>query len=1076
MVYAPNDSNNPVYRVWSGSAWSAATTMNSVGAYTNWVILRNCPTRDETACVTLDQNSDVNLTLFSGSTPGTPVELCDDTGVSSVRCLDACYESASGDLLIVYYKKASSKLAYRTYDGTTLSSELLLTLPATDQVNYVSLVRSPVSDEIVMACNVLGNNGNGIGGNSIYVAKWLGSSWTSVTELTNSSPAGAPECFAVAYEQQSGAALVAYVNGNGNTLKYRRTTGTSWGSEQSVGDIGGTPLFVRLSSDSASNGILCATVDDQTDVNSCRWNGSSWSSVTELEDNVHWTNRRQLDLLYEPGGTKALIMYGEQNVAQLRYRSWSGSAWTSEVYASNAGNKAPVVALAQGASGSEIFQLDFDDGNDLNSRRWNGSTVSSHTELNGTIEGFQQCQSFMVSPPVSPIPVPANIPYSNDFETAMGAEWTNATRDFTPTLTNFAGRYRTTPVKLSLNTAPGETYRLAFDFYAIDSWDGIDTSGGKGPDYFQVSIGSTTIFSNTFTHEYPAQGMTYPYPYDQSGEYGFSSSYKDAIYRKVEVAFTADSTVTKISFVGVLVDQSSEGFNDESWGIDNISVTAARFRDVTSTKGFAVSTSTSAGSYGGGLHWGDLDNDGDLDCLITGNTAKYLKNTNAGQNFSSATFPFTSFQRQAALLDIDNDGDLDVWGCGLTSADEEGCSLNGGGGVFSSAGALGYSGGSTNEACAAGDINRDGFCDLTMFSGDGNWKILHQGTSTPTLAGSVATADGMNSPGDFGNGEYCSSGDINNDGYPDFFYYYGDTKLFLSNGDGTYSRNNYGISMATGTSKKCGSMWADLDNDGDLDLIAPRMDEACSAYFWRNDRDWSAGTGAFTNATSAAGFNLNTTIDYTSDLLGTRSVAVGDYDNDGDMDVLFVGANGANYIYKNNADGTFTRTNEGVVATGTFIDGCFVDYDNDGDLDIALTRENGNAVLFENRVGGTNYLKVRLVGRGQGGTNKACIGTRVELWNANGTVRLGRRDVGNARGFGGTECTWLHFGGLTPTATFKLKVYWASRGATDPYVVDVIPNGVTTTIGSTTIQQMVTVTEPNKSKVIQWSEVRNKAP
>lgn len=1076
LVYAPNDSNVPVYRVWNGSAWGAATNMNSVGGYTNWVVLRNCPTRDETACLTLDQDRDVNVTFFNGSTPGTPIELCTETGTAAARCVDLCYESASGDLLIVYYDQASAKLHYRTYNGSSLSSASQLTLPATDQVTYVSLARSPVNNDIVMTCITAGNNGNGVGNNAIYVAKWLGTSWTSITELTNSAPNGAPECFAVAIEQLTGRAIVAYATGNSSNIKCRTSSSSSWSSESTFADIGGTPLLVRMAADPVSNGIICATVDDLSDVNTVYWNGASWGSVTEHSTGVHWNLRRQLDVCFEPGGAEALLVYGESNVAQLKFKTWSGSAWSSASSASNAGNKAPVVALAPGASGADILQLDYDDGNDLNARRWNGSTLSSHTELNGTIEGGQQCQSFMVSPPVSPIPVPANIPYYNNFESAMGAEWTNALRDYTSTLTNFAGRYRTTPVKLSLNTTPGETYELSFDFLAIDSWDGTDTSGGKGPDYLQVSIGSTTIFSNTFTHEYPAQGMTYPYPYDQSGEYGFSSSYKDAIYRKVEVAFTADSTVTKISFVGVLVDQSSEGFNDESWGIDNISVTAARFRDVTSTRGFAVNTSTSAGSYGGGLHWGDLDNDGDLDCLITGNTAKYLKSTSAGQSFATATFPFTSFQRQAALLDIDNDGDLDAWGCGLTTADEEGCALNAGSGVFSNAGALGYSGGSTNEACAAGDINRDGFCDLAMFSGDGNWKILHQGTSTPTLAGSVATADGMNSAGDFGNGEYCSSGDINNDGYPDFFYFYNNTRLFLSNGDGTYSRNNHGITMTSGTSKKCGTAWADFDNDGDLDLIAPRMDEACTAYYWRNDRDWALGTGAFTNATAGAEFTLNTTIDYTSDLLGTRSTATGDYDNDGDVDVLFVGANGANYLYSNDGDGTFTRSGEGLFATGTFIDGCFVDYDNDGDLDIALTRENGNSALFENTTGGTSYLKVRLVGRGLGGTNKACIGTRVELWNAGETARIARRDVGNARGFGGTECAWLHFGGITPTATYKLKVYFASRGATDPYTVELVPNNVSTTIGSTTISRMVTVTEPNKSKVVQWSEVRNKAP
>jgi hypothetical protein len=99
----------------------------------------------------------------------------------------------------------------------------------------------------------------------------------------------------------------------------------------------------------------------------------------------------------------------------------------------------------------------------------------------------------------------------------------------------------------------------------------------------------------------------------------------------------------------------------------------------------------------------------------------------------------------------------------------------------------------------------------------------------------------------------------------------------------------------------------------------------------------------------------------------------------------------------------------------------------------------------------------------------------VELWNSGGTVRLGRRDVGLARGFGGSEPLWLHFGGVTPSTTYKLKTYFISRPVDDPLVTTVVPSGVSTTIGGRTISQMITVADENRNKIIQWSEVRNKA-
>ena len=70
------------------------------------------------------------------------------------------------------------------------------------------------------------------------------------------------------------------------------------------------------------------------------------------------------------------------------------------------------------------------------------------------------------------------------------------------------------------------------------------------------------------------------------------------------------------------------------------------------------------------------------------------------------------------------------------------------------------------------------------------------------------------------------------------------------------------------------------------------------------------------------------------------SVAWGDYDNDGDLDILLTGDNGSSRIskiYRNNGNNTFTEQTS-IALTG--VDSSSVawgDYDNDGDLDILLT-------------------------------------------------------------------------------------------------------------------------------------------
>ena len=70
------------------------------------------------------------------------------------------------------------------------------------------------------------------------------------------------------------------------------------------------------------------------------------------------------------------------------------------------------------------------------------------------------------------------------------------------------------------------------------------------------------------------------------------------------------------------------------------------------------------------------------------------------------------------------------------------------------------------------------------------------------------------------------------------------------------------------------------------------------------------------------------------------SVAWGDYDNDGDLDILLTGDSDTypiSKIYRNNGDNTFTEQTS-IALTGVFCCSAkWGDYDNDGDLDILLT-------------------------------------------------------------------------------------------------------------------------------------------
>ena len=467
------------------------------------------------------------------------------------------------------------------------------------------------------------------------------------------------------------------------------------------------------------------------------------------------------------------------------------------------------------------------------------------------------------------------------------------------------------------------------------------------------------------------------------------------------------------------------------------------FADVSSAVGFDVQTS---GTQPSGLNFADYDNDGDLDAIITGQTsARLLTNVNQGQSFTASIFGGGNRPGQGAIIDIDNDGDLDFW-----HADEK-LFDNNGSAAFTDTGNLGLSNPITTSGVVAADVDADGYCDALMFSANGNWIGFHGRKVVESLAGTDDPSYGLNDAGSVGSGEFCAAGDVNNDGRLDFYYHYNGGRLFLSDGDGTYTQNASGISVATAANEPVGAAWGDYDNDGDLDLFVPRYASGAGGYLWRND------AGAFTDVAAAAGIT-NTS--------GQRGCAWGDYDNDGDLDLYICVDNDVNVLYQNQGDGTFASIFEGTSVSGNSQDAVFVDYDNDGDLDLAVTQEGANNVLLQNSTNDTNYLKVRVIGHGRTMTNTAAIGVRVDLYAADATTFLARREIATARGFGGTEPIWVHFGGVVKSSTYVVKVHFVG-GVTE---VAVVPQAVSTTIASVTIAQMLTVVEGNP-RLAGWHEV-----
>ena len=329
-----------------------------------------------------------------------------------------------------------------------------------------------------------------------------------------------------------------------------------------------------------------------------------------------------------------------------------------------------------------------------------------------------------------------------------------------------------------------------------------------------------------------------------------------------------------ISVITVTVTDAQGAFAS-----DNFTVRAEQFT-LLSTNFVQVENSAVA--------WGDIDNDGDLDLVIAGNTnglptgvpsvamrpvTRLYRNDGNGAFVNlPVNFPGVSFG-SLAWGDYNNDGKLDLLITGTTNNEASGAIArvyrNNGDGTFTdiNAGLPGV----YYSAVAWGDYDNDGRPD-----------ILITGTTNGTGSGTIA-------------------------------------RLYRNNGDGTFSNAVTFPGIYHGA-----VAFADFDGDGDLDLVMAGINVNVLSSVYRNN-----GTNTFTLMTTSIVPVYNC------------SLAVGDADNDGRPDILLSGYSSTyyTYLYRNTGNFGFTPfTVESIQGQGArYASAALGDFDNDGRLDVLLS-------------------------------------------------------------------------------------------------------------------------------------------
>ncbi len=270
------------------------------------------------------------------------------------------------------------------------------------------------------------------------------------------------------------------------------------------------------------------------------------------------------------------------------------------------------------------------------------------------------------------------------------------------------------------------------------------------------------------------------------------------------------------------------------------------FKDVTSTAGAGLD----APGFTMGSVFGDYDNDGNADLyLATGGQyeieANRLFKGNGDGTFTDVTekagVGLKAFTYSASFADYDNDGDLDLYCANYGVGAKNVLFANNGDGTFTDmTDAAGVGDKSWSWMGVWSDIDNDGDVDLYVVNGrypagEPNKLFVNNGNGTFTEGGAAAGINDSN----WGLG--ASFADIDNDGDADLFVsnYIGGNNLYLNDGNGIFVKASQKIATAEEGWGK-GPTFGDVDNDGDLDLYEGDCKLANQLYL--ND-----GKGNFVN-------------------------------------------------------------------------------------------------------------------------------------------------------------------------------------------------------------------------------------
>jgi hypothetical protein len=397
------------------------------------------------------------------------------------------------------------------------------------------------------------------------------------------------------------------------------------------------------------------------------------------------------------------------------------------------------------------------------------------------------------------------------------------------------------------------------------------------------------------------------------------------------------------------------------------------FTDVTERAG------VQAGGFGQGVAVGDYDGDGFPDIYVTQYGRSILYHNNGDGTFTDVTekagVAAPGWASSAVWFDYDNDGRLDLFVCRFVDFDK-----------------------AKSKDCHAGEDAKRGYCIPHLYKPMASWLFHNNGDGTFS---DVSKSSGIGSV--LGKAWGAVATDINNDGRLDLFVA-NDTIanfLFANRGGGRFEEigTQAGVAYSTEGRPRSGMGLdsADFDQDGWMDLFVANIDHETFSLYRNNhdetfdDRANATAIGASTRLMSGWGLKF---FDYDND--GNLDLFLANGNPDDLIEELtqnqvryrepFLLFHNDGKRWENVSSASGPVFSKFFSARGVAIG----DFDNDGGVDVLISVNDDAPVLLRNQVGNRNHwLGINLIGTK---CNRDAIGARVSYQA--GDLKRSRMKVG----------------------------------------------------------------------------------